>query len=173
MACSCGCAHLPKSAVPGSPIDEQKPDQQGEQQHGDTVGTGNTSQKTQAPNKAANAANQNRVAAATPAITSRNGSSRTTTATTSIPNISCSRIIATSRWRGLDGRQRPAGPLVSMESAFAANLIGGIGHGGRIKRLPAGFAVEVAALPKLHRGLVHHRRYSRHVGRRYSRGNQC
>ena len=59
-----------------------------------------------------------------------------------------------------------------MQCAFAANLIGGIGHCVWIERLPARFAVKVAALPKVHRGVVHHRLDSRQVGLRHPRRDQ-
>jgi hypothetical protein len=54
--------------------------------------------KTSAPNRAADAANQSSIAAPTPAITSRNGNNSSTTATTVIPSISCSRITAISEF---------------------------------------------------------------------------
>jgi len=88
-------------------------------------------------------------AAATPAVTDRNGSDRTRAPSFEYQLLKDHRA---SRWLALDRRQRPAGPSVSMQRAFAANLIGGIGLGRRIERVPSGFAVEIAALPKLHRG---------------------
>src|SRR4030081_1918523 len=64
---------------------------------------GNTSQKTRAPNTAAEATNQSSIAAPTPAITSRNGSSSNTTATTVIPNSNCPRTTATSGFADQQG----------------------------------------------------------------------
>ena len=74
--------------------------------------------------------------------------------------------------RCLDGHQIPASLLVSMQCGFAANLIGGKGHGVQIERLPARFAVKVAAFLKVHRGVIHHRLYSRQFGLRHPRCNQ-
>ena len=80
--------------MPGSSIDKEQPDDQRKQQNREPVSTGK--HKTSAPNTAAEMTNQSSIAAPTPAMTNRNGSSSKVTATTKIPNNSCLRITAVS-----------------------------------------------------------------------------
>src|SRR3984893_14089682 len=74
--------------------------------------------------------------------------------------------------RGLDGRHIPTSLLMGMQCTLAADLIGGIGHGVRIERLPARFAVQFAALLKLYGALIHNRLDPRKFALRHPRGDQ-
>jgi hypothetical protein len=59
-----------------------------------------------------------------------------------------------------------------VQRSFAANLIGGIGRGARIERLPASFAVKLAAFAQIHRGLVHYFLYFWYFAARRPRHHQ-
>jgi hypothetical protein len=61
---------------------------------------------------------------------------------------------------------------VSMQCAFTANLIRGIGNGAGIERLPAGLAIKFAPFLKIDRSAVHQLLNSRRASLRYPRTGQ-
>src|ERR1700688_1547456 len=89
-------SRLSGSPVPGLSVDKKQTDHQHKKQYRKPVSTGKHPPEIRAPSTDAETTNQSSIAAPTPAITNRNGSSSNVTATTIIPNNNCSRITAAS-----------------------------------------------------------------------------